>query len=370
MKILRKVTASLVIITILSNLFCVYSATTKSPKVFLNNKEIVLESSLVTVNNVILAPYKKLSEKMNLWIDIIDAENYKGINIFNGQKNLYFMTDSPLACTIKISETTKEFYAQYFQLENNSRVINGKVYLPLKNICQILGYTYSYDKTKNIIYISGKVLPKITETNALKKWCKKEEVKKYLEKYTNEITESAKNILNYALVYENVGKNIWLNSPGIKKYSYILSDSDGNILPLKNLSKYKLTDIRISKSSGNMKSTYYNSKIDKIATNYILQSENNKFILTLTNNDYKVDALPAYLEDYHKKFNCTNEIWTSIENGEVINGMNPSQVLISIGEPDDTKFLSEDNVTYEGWYYSDKEVYFENGKVVDVKKVD
>ncbi len=369
MKILRKVTGLLVIITILSNLFCVYSATTMSPKVFLNNKEIFLESSVVTINDVILAPYKKLSEKMNLWIDIIDAENYKGINIFNGQKNLYFMIDSPFASLIKLSDPTKEFYVQYVKLSINPKVINGKVYIPLKDVCEKLGFTYSYDKAKNKVSISGKILPKITETQALKKWCKKEEEKKYLEKYTNELTESSKNILRYKLAYENFNKDIWLNGPAIKDYNYVLSDSDGNIIPLKNLSKYKIVDIRVNKLSGDTNSSYYNSKTDKIATNYILQSGSKKFILTLADDDYKIDLLPAYLEDYHKKFNWTNEIWTSIENGEVINGMNPSQVLISIGEPDDTKFLSEDDATYEGWYYSDKEVYFEDGKVVDVKSV-
>jgi len=370
MKIIKKATILLALIAILSNSFFVYSASTKSPKVFLNNKEIILESSLVTVNNVILAPYKKLAEKMNLWLDIFDVENYKCINIFNGQKNLYFMANSPLACTVKISDPTKDFFAQYFKMETSSKVINSNVYIPLKATCEVFGFTYRFDKVKNIIYISGKVLPKTTEAAALKKWCKKEEVKKFHDKYTNEINESAKIILNYALVYESVGKDIWLNSPEIKKYDYVLSDSDGNVIPLKNLSKYRLTDVIINKTDGNIKSTFYNSKIDKIATNYILQSGNMKFILTVSNNDYKVNALPAYLEDYHKKFNWTSEIWSSIEDSQVINGMNPSQVLISIGEPEDTKFLSENDATYEGWYYRNKEIYFENGKVVDVKTID
>ncbi|MHB8983782.1 MAG: hypothetical protein ACYC4E_00310, partial [Carboxydocellales bacterium] len=75
-----------------------------------------------------------------------------------------------------------------------------------------------------------------------------------------------------------------------------------------------------------------------------------------------------YWTDPHKKYKWSKKTWNAIHNQQVLIGMNPTQVMLSWGKPDDINRTVGSWGVHEQWVYryGDFEanyLYFRNGKL-------
>jgi hypothetical protein len=75
-----------------------------------------------------------------------------------------------------------------------------------------------------------------------------------------------------------------------------------------------------------------------------------------------------YTEDPRKKFNWSEEVWTSIQSGKVFIGMIAEQAILSWGKPKEINRTNTPGSNSEQWVYTQGNyLYFENGIVKSIQ---
>ncbi len=170
--------------------------------------------------------------------------------------------------TVKINEQTVSF-------DTNPLIINDRVFVPIRNVCEELGADVYWDGTRELVYVVKndiKLCLKINSTRLIKVRCKNAE--EFTNMPTDNIVEmdvcpiivNGRTLLPIRAVCEALGADVeWSNT-----------DSTVNILCNNNV----LEDVNTDKDFFYEMLSYLDTKYKKVAGNVIFADGDNNIILT------------------------------------------------------------------------------------------
>lgn len=225
--------------------------------------------------------------------------------------------------TVKLNEQTVSF-------DTNPLIINDRVFVPIRNVCEELGADVYWDGTRELVYVvknNIKLCLKINSTRLIKVCCKNAE--EFINMSTDNIVEmdvcpiiaNDRTFLPIRAVCEALGADVEWSS----------ADSTVNILCNNNV----LEDVNTDKSFFYEILSYSDTKYKKVAGNVIFADADNNVILTKehilwvsVNNDeigYYVELILTS-EGQRKFAEATDRISKKSENNYISVVLNGSMI--------------------------------------------
>jgi len=140
-KLVTAVTAVTIAVLLIVTLPVAYAVAQNDITITLNNIEIQFEQPPIMRNDRVLAPLDTIKEALNIQIHWNDEEKIIILRSIYTGRNHYYSIDSPTSCLIgddKIDD--------WVSFGVPPAIINGHVYIPVRNFAELSGYNVDWDE--------------------------------------------------------------------------------------------------------------------------------------------------------------------------------------------------------------------------------